>query len=45
MAEVRRKFVDCARHGGIANAEALFDLLGNLAAVVDLRALAIRPVP
>lgn len=39
-ADLRRKFVDCARHGGCADADGLFELLGQLGAIADMRDLA-----
>jgi aconitate decarboxylase len=39
-ADVRRKFVDCARHGGCADVEGLFNLLGQLGEIADMRGLA-----
>jgi hypothetical protein len=43
--EVRRKFTDCARHGGCADADGLFDLLGGLGGIADLRSLPTRTAP
>ena len=40
--DVRRKFLDCARHGGVTNADAIYELVSRLADVADLRTLAIR---
>ncbi len=37
---LRRKFLDCAGHGGYAHAPALFELLENLADIADVRSLA-----
>lgn len=39
-ADVRRKFIDCAGHGGCADAEGLFAVLGQLGEIADMRGLA-----
>lgn len=44
-AEARRKFIDCARHGGCADVDALHDLLDGFGAIADLRSLAIQAAP
>ena len=44
-ADVRRKFVDCARHGKVQDADELFALLSDLAGINDLRDLARRCAP